>query len=187
MREQIRLDSRWQTRNAAEGRVTVFVPAPWADKHVVLQPAQGQNWTGASLEGAPLQRNPAGEWNAASVQPGAWNSVTVADGTADGARLVASDQLHISALDASVASDRSLSVRVRLSDGARGPVIIVFTVSAHDGRQVGGTELLLSRKTREVSVEIPLPNIRAGHYRLKATVSDGDHVVDNARLDVKIP
>lgn len=168
-------------------QTSAFVPAPWADKHVVLQSARGQNWTRASIDGVQAERTEAGNWAVAGVQPGAWNAVNAEGGSLDGARLVASERLHISTLEATVGADRSLSVRVRLSEGALGPVTIVLTVSAADGRQVGGTEVMLSRKTRELSVALPLSYAKAGSYRLKASVSDGDHVNDNARIEVRIP
>lgn len=187
MREQVRLDNRWQTRQVSAQRSDVFVPAPWAGKQVVLHPARGQAWTGANVKGEELHRSESGEWMADPIEPGAWNVVRVEGGTLDGARLIATERVSISTLEASVASDRSLSVRLRLSDGAQGPVTIVLTVTGPDGRQVGGTEVMLSRKTRELSVAIPLPTVRSGDYRLKATVSDGDHVVDNARIEVRIP
>lgn len=164
----------------------MFVPAPWSDKRVVLKPAEGQNWSEASVEGERLERGSSGEWAAESVRAGAWNTVAVDGGTTAGARLVASGRLHIQSLEASGASERSLSVRVRLSEGARGMVTIILTLTAPDGRQTGGTEVTLGRKTRDLSVELPLVGARSGQYRLKATLVDGDQVVDNARTEVKI-
>lgn len=154
---------------------------------MVLQPGKGQEWTSASVEGESLQPAETGGWRATPVRPGTWNSVSTEGGSVEGARLVAVGSLHISSLEATVAPDRSLSARVRLSEGAQGPVTITLTVTAPDGRQVGGTDVVLSRKTRELSVALPLSNARAGDYRVKATLSDGEHLVDNARTEVKIP
>lgn len=162
------------------------MPAPWSEKRVVLHPAEGQNWSGASVEREHLQLDAAGDWVAESVQAGAWNNLAVEGGSTAGARLVASDQLYIQSLEASGISGRSFSVRVRLSAGAQGPVTIIITLSAPDGVQVGGTEVMLGTRTRDLSVELPLSGARTGQYRLKATLMDGDRVVDNARTEVNL-
>jgi len=97
---------------------------------------------------------------------------------------VAGESLHIVTLEASVASERSLSVRVRLSES--GVVNLYFVLTAPNGRQVGSTEVTVGRKTRDLTVELPLAEPLSGVYRLKASLSVNDHVVDNARIEVNV-
>ena len=92
--------------------------------------------------------------------------------------------MRITALEASAASDRSLSVHVCLSEP--GTVTLVITLTAPDGREVGGTEVMVGRRTRELTVEVPLAHPVRGTYRLKATLSLADEVIDNARIDLHV-
>lgn len=92
--------------------------------------------------------------------------------------------MRITKLEASKASDRSLSVHVHLS--VPGLVTLLLTLTAPDGQEVGGAEVLVGRKTRELTVEVPLDHPVRGTYRLKATLSQADGVVDNARIDIHV-
>jgi hypothetical protein len=162
------LAGRWQTRPVDERAVSVFVPGSWRSKHIALQQASGRQ--------ADTQ-----------VQPGQWNTVETAGDTA-GARLVASHPLRITSLEASSANRRSLAVRVRLAgpdEAGAGLLSIVLSLTDTGGQLVGGTELIIAAKTRDFSVELPLP-ARRGAYRLKASLCAGERVVDNARIDLSL-
>ncbi len=191
IREQIRLDDRWQSRPDGRQSSSVYVPAPWRDKRVVLKPAPGERWSAVTIEGQELSRPTADEsWQAdAALAPGQWNSVEVENGTIEGARLVASHPFHITALEATPLSEQRLSVRVRLDGPAEGPpglFTLLFTLSAADGRHIGGMDVTVGRKARDLTVEMVLPERIQGSYRLKASLCEEDAVIDNARIDLEI-
>gem|GEM_PF-6506080 len=135
------------------------------------------------------------------VKVGEWNSVSVAEGHVSHGRLVASEAMHLTSLEAS-AKEHRLSIRVRLAktegeepeaNSPDGPTLrglnllsLVFTLTAVDGRQMGGMEVTIGRKTRDLSVEMELPTALSGPHRLKACLCSGDHVLDNARIDLSL-
>jgi hypothetical protein len=166
IREQIKLDSQWQTRPIDAETVGVFVPGAWAGREVTVQPAHG---------------------HAGTVEPGGWNALRLNE--TEGARLEAAHPLHITSLEASAANQRSLAVRLRLSapDGAAvaGLLTIVLSLTATSGKLVGGTDLTVGARTRDLSVELPLPSPH-GTYRLKAALCAGERVIDNARVDIHV-
>lgn len=165
IREQVRLDNRWHARPLDQQSASVFVPAPWAEKQVALKTGDGR------------QAHP-------QLEYGTWNAVATGDEPVNGARLVAGDALHISSLEASVASERSLSVRVRLSEP--GAVNLFFSLTRANGKQVGWAEVTVGRKTGDLTVEVPLAEPLTGPHRLKASLSVNDHVIDNARIEVNV-
>jgi hypothetical protein len=192
IREQIRLDGRWQARPVEDHAVSVFVPGAWEEKRVVLEPAPGIAWADALAGGTSLPREPeTGVYTAGPhLAPGQWNTVSLPDGDPAGGRLVASAHLHICCLEAAPASNRSLAVRVKL-DGPEGGAAaqgagllsIVLTLTAPDGSLLGGTDLTIASRTRDLSVELPLPGTRSGAFRLKATLCADEQILDNARID----
>jgi hypothetical protein len=195
IREQIKLDGRWQARRIDDQSVSVFVPDSWTDKAIVLREGEGHPLEQPSVGGAALKSDLAEPgWRAeAHVVPGEWNTVS-ATGDMTGARLEAGNDLHITSLEAVSANQRSLAVRVRLA-GSSGEVSaektlcllsLEFTLTAPDGRQVGGMDLVVGNKTRDLSVEMPVPAALGGPHRLKATLCCNDRVVDNARIDLHL-
>lgn len=204
VREQIRMADRWQVRRVSDREAEVFVPSPWREKQVVFRSGAGNRpWFGARVGGAALerQRDP-GEWRVGDeLHYGEWNSIAVENGQAESASLVASAPFHIRALEARLLSERSLSVRVDLSmspelpasQGGEAPCLkslgllsLYFTLSAEDGRQIGGMEVTVGRKTRSLTVEMPLLHPLAGRYRLKSTLCKDEQVLDNARIELMI-
>lgn len=185
MRELIRFDNRWQAEALAENRVRVFVPAPWRGRRAVLQPAPGQEWSDVYLGGERLQSDANGEgWvGPESIQLGAWNEVE-ASGTVEGGRMVASSGLFIRTLEADLSSERSLSVRTRLS--MEGAVTLFFTLTGREGVQVGAQEVQVSRRARALTVELHANQELKGRYRLKAVLMMGDRILDNARVDMDL-
>jgi len=171
IREQIRLDGRWQARQIDDQSVSVFVPGSWTEKNVLLKPAGDRSET--ETESAP------------AVQPGQWNTVEVAGGLT-GTKLEACNDLHITGLEATNAGRGCLSVRIRLTGTVAEPSLlnIAFSLTAADGRRVGGMDLVVGHKTRDLTVEMPLDAGLAGPCRLKAALCCGDQVVDNARTDI---
>jgi hypothetical protein len=169
IREQIRLDGHWQTRRIDGRSVSVFVPGSWADKQVVLRAGEEQNWRAEP-----------------TLQPGQWNKVELPADTSDGARLVASDDLRITRLQAGVTGSRSLGIRIALAGTAPEPCLLTldFTLTAADGRRTGAMDVVVSSKNRDLSLEMDLPAPLRGPHRLKATLSCGERVVDNARIDI---
>ncbi len=83
-----------------------------------------------------------------------------------------------------MASGRSLSVRVRLSEP--GVVNLFLSLTAPNGRQVVYAEVTVGRKTRDLTVEVPLAERLSGLHRLKASLCLNDHVIDNARIEVNV-
>lgn len=169
IREQIRLDGRWQTRQIGEHTVSVFVPGSWTDKQIVLRAGEDKVWRAEP-----------------NLQPGQWNPVELPPGALKGARLVASDDLHITRLQAAKAGDRSLGIHICLARdvAAPGPLALNFTLTAADGRRVGAIDVVLRGKNHDLSLEMPLAVPLAGPHRLKATLSCGERVVDNARIEI---
>lgn len=169
IREQIRLDGRWQTRRLDDDSVSVFVPGSWADKQVVLRTGQEKDWRAES-----------------HLQPGQWNPVELPAAASEGARLVASDDLHITRLQAGKVGDRSLGIRISVAGTVAEPCLLTldFTLTAADGRRVGAMDVAVSSKHRDLSLDMPLMAPLTGPHRLKATLSCGERVVDNARLDI---
>lgn len=188
IRDQIRLDGLWQTRHQGSRAVSVFVPGSWADKKVLLKPASAGEWTAAQVGTTPLSpdRDEEGWLAGPHLKAGQWNTVQT-DGHTAGGRLVASEPIHMVGLEARVANQRSVSVRIRLDGGEeQGLLGIVITLSSAAGAHVGGAELTVTGRTRDLTVEVPVKSYRPGTYRLKATLSAGDRVVDNARLDLSL-
>ena len=188
IRDQIRLDGRWQTRPLDARTVSVFVPGPWAEKKVVLTSDAASGWTAAEVGGVPLRQDTTEQgWSASPhLKVGHWNTVQT-DGHTAGGRLVASEPLHIVGLDAKSANQRSVSVRIRLEGGdEQGLIGIVITLSSAAGAHVGGNEMTVSGRTRDLTVEVPVKSYRPGAYRLKAALLAGDRVVDNARVDLTL-
>lgn len=185
MRQLIRFDNRWQAEAQAENRVRVFVPAPWRGQRAVLQPARGQEWSEVQMGGEPLQPDENGEgWvGPQSIQLGTWNEVQVS-GTVEGGRMVASSGLFICTLEADLATERSLSIRTRLS--MEGAVTLFFTLTDPDGRQVGAQEVQVSRRARALTVELHAKEELKGRHRLKAVLMIGDRILDNARIDIDL-
>lgn len=204
IREQIKLADRWHVCPVNEREASVFVPGPWGEKQVVLMAGNGEAPSAVRIENQDLERSQAeGIWQAGEhLNPGQWNHVAAADGNMAGARLVASNPLHISRLEATSASPHSLSVRVRLTDapvakapaeGGEAPCLrsaglltLFFTLMTPDGQQVAGMEITLGRRTRDLSVEMPCHSPLAGSYRLKAALCNEEYVIDNARVDVTV-
>lgn len=169
IREQIRLEGRWHTRRIDENSVSVFVPGSWADKQVILRAGEE------------------GDWRAEPhLQPGQWNTVDLPSNAADGARLVASEDLHITRLQAGTVGSRSLGIRISLAGAVADPCLLTldFTLTAADGRRVGAMDVVVSSKNRDLSLEMPLTVPLTGPHRLKATLSCGERVVDNGRIDI---
>ncbi|HYF93825.1 MAG TPA: hypothetical protein VD969_16555 [Symbiobacteriaceae bacterium] len=189
IREQIKLDGRWQVRRIDAESVSVFVPGSWTEKDVILKPGVGHVAVEAAINGQPLVPENAeqGFRTDQQLSPGEWNTVRVA-GDLDGARLVARNDLHITALEAVGAVKNSLSVRIRLAGEIAGPCLLSldFSLTAADGCRVGGMEIVVGSKTRDLSVEMPLGASLTGPYRLKATLCCGERVVDNARVDIQL-
>lgn len=188
IREKIRLDG-WQARPVNGRTASVFVPGPWNDKRVVLKPGSSPAWSTAQIGNTELTREQGEDaWKASpALRPGHWNTVTT-DGDTPGSRLEASAPLHITALEGRAANQKSLAVRVRLNgpeETQPGLLTIVFSLTSVIGRLAGGTEVTVSSRTRDLSVELPLPDSR-GLYRLKAALCAGDRVIDNARIDVQV-
>lgn len=171
IREQIRLDGRWQARQIDGTSVSVFVPGSWTEKNVLLKPADDSSATESETD--------------PGVEPGQWNTIEVAGGLA-GTKLQACNELHITALEATNAGRGCLSVRIRLTGTVADPCLLslAFSLTAADGRRVGGMDLVVGHKTRDLSVEMPLDASLTGPCRLKAVLCCGDQVVDNARTDV---
>ncbi|HYG56520.1 MAG TPA: hypothetical protein VD902_00430 [Symbiobacteriaceae bacterium] len=188
IRDQIRLDGRWQTRPLGTRAVSVFVPGSWAEKKVVLKPAATRSWSAAEAGSAQLDYDAREQgWQAGPhLNVGEWNAVST-DGDTSGGRLVASNPLHITALEARVANQRSVSVRIRINgEEDAGLLGIVLTLSSATGAHIGGTEITVTGKTRDLTVEVPVKGVRPGVCRLKATLSTSDRVVDNARIDLQL-
>lgn len=173
IREQIRLDGRWKTRQIDGQSVSVFVPGSWTEKNVMLRPADGSTVTEAQAE--------------PRLEPGQWNTVEVAGGLT-GTKLEARNELHITALEATKAGRGSLSVHIRLTGTVAGSCLLnlSFSLTAADGRRVGGMDLVVGHQTRDLSVEMPLDATLAGPCRLKAALCCGDQVIDNARTDMEL-
>jgi hypothetical protein len=98
-----------------------------------------------------------------------------------------SHSLYIDSLQVTDASERSLSIAVRLSGDDEGQLQLlhlVFTLTAVNGAQVGGMEVTIGRKTRGLTIEMPLPARLRGTYRLKASLCAGETVIDDARIDI---
>lgn len=134
------------------------------------------------MEGSALEQAD-GEWSVGTAfRHGDWNTVSLSGGEASGARLVASSNLHIRSLEAAPTSDRSLSIRVKLSD--EGIVTLYFSLTGADGHEAGRLEVVVGRRTRDLTVEMPVTESLSGSYRLKATLIVGDRVLDNARLEI---
>lgn len=169
IREQIRLDGRWHTQRVDDSSVSVFVPGSWTDKQVVLRAGAEEDW----------RPEP-------HLQPGQWNTVQLPSDTPDGARLVASDDLHITRLQAAAVGSRSLGIRISLAGAVAGPALLTldFTLTATNGRQVGAVNVVVGNTTRDLSLEMPLAAPLTGPHRLKAALSCGDWVVDNARIEI---
>lgn len=185
MRELIRFDNRWQAEALSENQVRVFVPAPWRGQRAVLHPGPDQDWSAVQMAGEPLRPDEAGSgWLAPdSLRPGAWNDVQ-ASGSVDGGRMVTSSGLYISTLEADLATERSLSVRTRLS--VEGSVTLFFSLTGRDGRQVGAQEVQVSRRARALTVELHTDEALKGRYRLKAVLMVGERILDNARIDIDL-
>lgn len=197
IREQIRLDERRHAHSINGQNVSVFVPGSWAGARVVLKPGTRAAWTGAEAGGKDLPHDAHEHvWSAGeALEPGQWNTVKAHGGQTAEGRLEATPHLHLAGLEAKAASQRSLAVRVRLDgpepaptdaetvNGARlGALLtVVLSLTAADGRLVGGTEVTLGRRARELTVELPAP--RHGLYRLKAVLCEGEQIIDNARID----
>lgn len=185
LREQIRFNDRWHARSQATGSVEVFVPWPWHEKRVRLHADTGEPSSGVRINETELTRSEwSGEWEAGpAIRFGEWNRVELLANAVQGASLEAGEQIQIVALEATVASEHSLSVRVRLSHGDF--VTLLFTLASSNGQQIGVQEVTVGRKTTDLTVEMPLRDaLKPGTYRLKATLSVYDRVVDNARTDV---
>jgi hypothetical protein len=203
IREQVRLADRWQARQENATEASVFVPGPWGGKQVILVGGEGQALADVRVGGSePEPGSEPNSWVAnTNLTPGGWNQVK-ADGDLSGARLEASNPLHIARLEATVASERSLSVRVRITDaviaeappeGGEAPCLLsagllslFFTLTTPEGRQVSGMEVMLGRRTREISIEMPSPEPLSGSYRLKAALGTDEYVIDNARIDLVV-
>jgi hypothetical protein len=190
VREQIRLDGRWRVRPASEHAVSVFVPGAWEEKRVLVEPELGAAWASVQAGETSLQPEPEGGAFVAGphLTPGQWNTIALQDGAPIGGKLVATEQLYIAGLNAAPASNRSLAVRIRLGGDERsarnaGLLSIVLTLTAPTGKLVAGTDLTIAARTRDLSVELPLPGAKAGLLRLKATLCAGEQILDNARVD----
>lgn len=190
IREQIRLDGRWQARRLDSESVSVFVPGSWTEKKVLLRPGEKGEPTAAEANGEHLasdQEEPG--WQAdPSLQLGHWNTVRVSGGL-EGTRLVARDELHITRLEASPGGKNGLAVRICLHGGkleTPGLLILDFSLTATDGQHVGGMSVAVGSRTRDISLEMPVTVTLHGVFRLKATLSHGDRVVDNARIDLEL-
>ncbi|MDF2629762.1 MAG: hypothetical protein K0R39_3593 [Symbiobacteriaceae bacterium] len=170
IREQIRLDGRWQARQIDENTVSVFVPGSWTDKRVLLRTGDGD--AGVSVH----------------LQPGQWNEVALPPGALAGARLAAGDDLRITRLQATAPGSRSLGIDVSLAGEVTGDapclLTLTFTLTAADGRRVGGMDLAVSNTNCNLSLEMPLTEPLTGPHRLKAALSCGERVADNARIDI---
>lgn len=203
IREQIKLDNQGQARPVDAASTSVYVPGPWKDRRVLLVPGVTETWSAARIDDTelPYDQEEQGWVATGRLDPREWNMVAAANGFVSGARLVASNQLHIASLEATPA-DRRLSVRVRLATsepactdagGGESPCFLsaglftlFFTLTAADGRQVGGMEVTVGRRTRDLSVEVPLPAGLTGSHRLKAVLCADDAVLDNARTDLQL-
>lgn len=185
MRELIRFDNRWQAEPLSENRARVFVPGPWAGHRVVLTPGPGAEWSAAHVAGeAAVPDTDAEGWVAGeALRPGTWNQVE-ASGSLDGGRMVASTGLYIRTLEADRASDRSIAVHIRLS--LEGTVSLFFSLTTPDGRCVGAQEVQVSRRARALTVELHTDETLQGPYQLKAVLTAGERILDNARVDVRL-
>jgi hypothetical protein len=67
-------------------------------------------------------------------------------------------------------------------EAAEGALQLCFTLTASDGRQVGGLICPAFASGAPFSVDMDLPPGLLGPHRLKATLSAGENVVDNARI-----
>ena len=194
IREQLRVNDRWHARQLTNNAARIFVPGPWAERRVVLTPETGTTWSAARIAEQSLDQDPqTGDWEAAaSLEPGQWNSVATEGGEVAGAQLTASSVLHISSLEATVLSDRCLSVRVRLAGHEQQPsapqqlLTLYFTLTSPDGSELGGMDVTIAPKSRGLSIEMPLPHSIAGIYRLKASLCCDETVIDNARITLDV-
>ena len=171
VREFIRLTGRWVSERRSGNAADVFVPGAWVGESLTVREASG--------EVRPV---------AVEVTPGEWNRVET-NGPVDGARLEAANPLQFTGLEVTPAGEKSLAARVRLSEATGMPkalLTLVFTVTAPDGRQVGGQEVTVSTRTRDLSLEIPLSEPARGNYRLKVSLCMDDRVLDNARLEIAL-
>ncbi|HWI62526.1 MAG TPA: hypothetical protein VNT75_11845 [Symbiobacteriaceae bacterium] len=188
IREQIKLDGRWQTRPIDAQSVSAFVPGSWTDKAAILKPGAG-GATAAQVNSETLQpaQDEPGWQTAPHLRSGQWNNIQVEEDLT-GARLEASDQFHIAGVDASSQGKNALNVRIRLTGSPATPCLLSLHVSltAVDGRLIGGMELVVSNKTRDLSAALPLTNAHSGPVRLKVTLCCGERVIDNARIDLTL-
>ncbi|HEY3364813.1 MAG TPA: hypothetical protein VGK74_07175 [Symbiobacteriaceae bacterium] len=171
VREFIRLTGRWVSERRSGHSADVFVPGAWAGESLAVREASG--------EVRPVDLG---------VTPGGWNHVET-NGPVDGARLEAANPLQITGLEVSPAGEKSLAARVRLSETPGAPkalLTLVFTATAPDGRQVGGQEVTVSTRTRDLTLEIPLSEPARGSYLLKVSLCMDDRVLDNARQEIEL-
>lgn len=191
IRGQIKAGDPWHSRPGDKYSADLFIPGSWSGQRIVLTPAEGETWSEARIGSQNLEPADGDAWEAGTAsEPGQWNTVSVKGGTIDGASLSASSHLRFASLHASTASERSLSVRIRLAGEASerepGLLTIVITLSALDGRQAGGVEVTIGRRTRDLTVDMPVTEPPAGPYRLKASLCAEERVLDNARTDLSL-
>lgn len=189
IREQIKLDGRWQAKPLDAESVSAFVPGSWTDKSVILKPGEGSDLNAVMVGGELLQsaQDEPGWQTAPQLNPGQWNTVQVT-GDLTGARLETSDPFHISRLEAANQGRDAVNVRIGLTGSPGTPCLLSLHVSltAADGRHIGGMELVVGNKTRDLSAALPLAAPYAGPVRLKATLCCGERVIDNARVDINL-
>jgi hypothetical protein len=82
--------------------------------------------------------------------------------------------------------DQTLAMMITLGqpDGEAtwGALQLCFTLTACDGRQVGGLICPAFASGAPFSVDLPLPPGLLGPHRLKATLSAGENLMDSARI-----
>lgn len=96
-------------------------------------------------------------------------------------------------LEATAASDRRLSIRVRLSGceaaaaGGRsiGLLSLLFTLATANGRQMGGMEVTIGPRTCDLSVEMSVPESVSVGCQLKACLCVGETVLDTEQITLE--
>jgi len=190
LRPLIRLDDPAYTRPCGAGRATVFIPGAWVARPIWLVPGPGQAWE--RVRTALGDARPCdGRWRADAVlQPGAPQVLQVSGGTLVGAVLQAADPVHIAALAGPTADGGRLRLIVHLEWPAGAwvaePVALRLLVTDQGGRLLAVREQPAASGVPAVALDLPAP-AEPGPYRLKALLTRGQQVADEACCDIIIP
>lgn len=189
IREQIKLNNPAHATLHDAQSATLFIPGSWTGRRLVLRPAPGVTWSAVTTpKGEAVRQN--GDWDLTEVlEPGGWQTVTVAGGPIQGAVLESCDPLSIARLEAWYDPPETVSIRVRLgkspaATGRQGLITLLFTLTDERGEQVGRQEVLVGPKVLELAVALVIAREPHGRCRLKAALCLDQQVIDDAWIEL---